>query len=86
MEKSLDEVISENIRREIEDSGKKKSDIAAAIGVKPATVSQYCSGRAQPGLATLSRLCRYLECSADDILNLNQPYDIRGRRSDILKN
>lgn len=70
MEKSLDEMISENLRREIEESGKKKNEIARAIGVTPATVSQYCSGKAQPTLATLSRLCKYLDCSADDILGI----------------
>ena len=70
MEKPLEKIISENIRREIETSGKTKSEIARAIGVSNPTVSQYCSGRAQPTLATLSTLCAFLDCSADDILNL----------------
>ena len=70
MERNLDLVISENLKREIEQSGIKKSEIAKAIGVSRATVSQYVSGRAQPTLATFSRLCAVLDCSADDILNL----------------
>ena len=70
MEISLDKLISENIKREIENSGKSKSEIAEAIGVSKPTVSQYCSGRAQPTLATLSKLCSFLDCSADDILNI----------------
>ena len=70
MKESLDILISENIRREIETSGKSKTEIAKAIGVSKPTVSQYCSGRAQPTLATLSRLCSFLSCSADDILNV----------------
>ena len=70
MEKSLSQIISENIRREIEQSGKSKSEIARAIGVSNSTVTQYCTGRAQPTLATLSRLCVFLDCSADDILNI----------------
>ena len=69
MERNLDLVISENLKREIEQSGIKKSEIAKAIGVSRATVSQYVSGRAQPTLATLSKLCAFLDCSADDILN-----------------
>ena len=68
----LDLIITENIKREIEQSGIKKSDIAKAIGVTSATVSQYLSGRAQPTLATLSKLCSILDCSADDILNVKQ--------------
>ncbi len=63
--------ISENIRREIEGSGKSKTEIAKALGVSNPTVSQYCPGRAQPTLAMLSKLCNFLDCSADDILEIN---------------
>ena len=72
MNKSLDVIISENLKREIETSGKSKTEIAKAIGVSCPTVSQYLSGRAQPTLATLSKLCNYLDCSADDILNVKR--------------
>ena len=72
MDKNLDLIITENIKREITQSGMKKSDIAKAIGVSGATVSQYLSGRAQPSLATLSKLCAVLDWSADDILNLKR--------------
>lgn len=72
MEKTLDEIISQNLKQEIEQSGRTKTEIAQAIGVKPPTVSQYLSGRIQPSLATLSKLCTFLNCSADDILSVNQ--------------
>ena len=70
MDKNLDLIISENLKKEIEQSGLKKSEIATAIGVSRATISQYLSGRAQPTLATFAKLCATLDCSADDILNL----------------
>ena len=70
MNKSLDLIITENLKREIENSGLKKSEIAKAVGISRATVSQYLSGRAQPTLATFAKLCAVLDCSADDILNL----------------
>lgn len=70
MEPALDEIISRNIRQEIEQSGKTKTEIAKAIGVSKPTVSQYVSGRIQPSLSTLSRLCTFLNCSANDILNV----------------
>ena len=70
MKNSIDAVITENIKREIETSGKSKKEIAKAIGVAPPTISQYCSGRAQPTLATLVRLCNFLDCSADEILSI----------------
>lgn len=66
----MDELISRNIKREIETSGRTRSEIARAVGVSCPTVSQYLSGRAQPTLATLSKLCSYLGCSADEILGI----------------
>lgn len=76
MKDGLDEIISENIKQAIEQSGKSKSEIARAIGVSNPTVSQYLSGRIQPSLATLSRLCNFLDCSSDEILNID-PADRR---------
>ena len=70
MRDNLDEMISQNLKAEIEQSGKTKTEIANAIGVSKPTISQYLSGRIQPSLSTLSRLCTFLNCSADDILNI----------------
>lgn len=72
MKETLDEIISRNIRQEIELSGKTKTEIARAVGVSNPTISQYLSGRIQPSLATLSKLCTFLNCSADDILNVKR--------------
>ena len=70
MEENLDEKITNNLRFEIENCGKTKIEIARAIGITSSTISQYCSGRAQPTLATLSRLCNFIGISADDILEI----------------
>lgn len=71
MEKaSLSQKISQNLKYEIENSGKTKTAIANAIGVSRPTVTQYCTGRIQPSLETLSKLCTYLDISADDILKV----------------
>ena len=70
MNNHLNIAITENLRREIETSGKTKAEIARAIGVTSSTISQYLSGRAQPSLATLSRLCNFIDCSADEILEI----------------
>lgn len=72
MEQNLDEKISKNIKEEIERSGMAKSEIAKAMGISAASLSQYCSGRTQPTLANLSRLCRIIGCSADEILELTK--------------
>ncbi len=69
--KSLDQIISENLKYEIEHSDKTKKEIAEAIGVKQPTISQYLSGRIQPTLSTFAKLCDFLDCSSDDILNIS---------------
>ena len=72
MNENLDEKISQNLKFEIEHCGKRKIDIARGIGVDSSTISQYLSGRAQPTLANLSRLCSFIGCSADDILEVKK--------------
>ncbi len=67
---NLQQKITENLKKEIELSGKTKTDIAKAIGVSKPTVSQYLSGRSQPSLDTLSKLCNFLDVSANDILEV----------------
>lgn len=70
MDKELYLLISNNIRQEIILSGKSKTEIAKEVGISKPTLSQYLSGRIQPSLPTFAKLCKYLDCSADDILNL----------------
>ena len=72
MNENLDERISQNLKFEIEHCGKRKIDIARGIGVDSSTISQYLSGRSQPTLANLSRLCSFIGCSADDILEVKK--------------
>lgn len=69
---SLRSKISANIKTEIELSGKSKTDIAKAVGISRPTLSQYLTGKIQPSLTTLSKLCNYLEISADDILEIKK--------------
>ena len=73
MDKTNDQAISDritqNIRTAIETSGKLKHEIAKALGINAGTISQYLSGRAQPTLTTLHKLCKVLDVTPDDILN-----------------
>lgn len=69
---TLQELISENLKAEINASGKTKSDIAKEIGVSRQTLSQYLSGRIQPSLLTFAKLCRAIGASTDDILGLTK--------------
>ena len=75
------ETITAGLRKEIENSSKSKAQIAAELGVSRPTISQYLSGRIQPSLETFAKLCRVLNCSADDILGLKK----RGKASSVAK-
>ena len=72
MEEILDVIISKNLKNEIEQSGKSKTEIAKEIGVSKPTISQYLSGKIQPSLSTFARLCVCLDCSADELLNIKR--------------
>ena len=60
--------ISKKLKFEIENSGKKKADIARELGVDHTNISAYANGRAFPSLITLKKLCRVLDCTYEDIL------------------
>ena len=72
MKKFIEIEISENLKKEIETCGKSKTEIAKELGVSKPTLSQYISGQIMPSLPTFARLCKILDCSADDILNLKK--------------
>ena len=70
LDMELEKRISENLKREIELCGKPKSVIADELGISRPTLSQYLSGRVFPSLPTFAKLCKIIDCSADEILGL----------------
>ena len=65
-----EEQITKNLKREIETSSKTKTQIAKELGISKPTLSQYLNGKAFPSRVTFGRLCKILECSSDDILEI----------------
>jgi transcriptional regulator with XRE-family HTH domain len=72
MEELNETKISNNLKREIETCGKTKSQIARELGISKPTLSQYLSGKVFPSLPTFARLCKIIDCSADEILGLDK--------------
>lgn len=62
----------EQIRNKLIDaikySGLPYADISRKIGIAPATLSQYLSGRAMPALDTFANLCVVLDVDPAEIL------------------
>ena len=68
--KTVEQQITERLKTEIETSAKTKTQIADELGISKPTLSQYLSGRILPSLVTFAGLCKILDCSADDILDI----------------
>ena len=68
--KTVEQQITERLKTEIETSTKTKTQIADELGISKPTLSQYLSGIILPSLLTFARLCKILDCSADDILDI----------------
>ncbi len=65
-----EKIILKNLKTEIETCGKRKSQIAKELGISRPTLSQYLNGRIFPSLPTFAKLCKIIDCSADEILGL----------------
>lgn len=48
-----------------------QADIAAELGIKPAAVSKYETGRVPLSEDSIEKLCSYLKVSADELLGLS---------------
>lgn len=64
------EIIRQRLQAAIKESKQTYKDIAAKVNVKPATLSQYLSGRAMPALDTFANLCNVLDADPSYILGL----------------
>ena len=69
---ATEQTIRENLRKQILLCPKSKSQIAGELGISNPTLSQYLSGRILPSLVTFAKLCKVIDCSADDILGLEK--------------
>ena len=65
-------LIQQRLRQTIIESGKKQSELAAAIGVSYKSISAYLHRNVFPSPDTFARLCRHLEISADYLLGLKE--------------
>ena len=59
-----------NLQNAIKESGLPRTEISKKVGIRPATLSQYLSGRAMPALDTFAKLCVCLDLDANEILEI----------------
>ncbi len=64
------DIIRERLSEAINESDLSHRQIAEKVNIKPATLSQYLSGRAMPALDTFANLCIVLDLDPSYILGL----------------
>ncbi len=64
-------MIKIQLRRLLEESGIRQSELARATGIRPSTICDLCSGSASfVKLEQLYKICRFLNCGIGDVLKL----------------
>ena len=62
------EIFGRNLRRYVEQSGKLAKDIAAAVGVAPATFSEWMNGKKYPRIDKIEMLANYFHIQKSDLI------------------
>jgi transcriptional regulator with XRE-family HTH domain len=59
--------LSRNLTKRIKDSGKSQAEIAAEVGIKPSSLSSYCTGERFPRATPLRALADYFNISVGEL-------------------
>ena len=62
------EILGRNLRRYVDQSGKLGKDIAAIIGVSPATFSEWMNGKKYPRIDKIEMLANYFHIQKSDLI------------------
>ena len=64
------EIIQKRLKEELENCGLKYIDIAKAVGINVALLSQYKSGKKLPSIENFSTICEVIGADANYILGI----------------
>lgn len=62
------QILGRNLRKYVDQSGKLGKDIAAAIGVAPATFSEWMNGKKYPRIDKIEMLADYFHIQKSDLI------------------
>lgn len=77
-------IFSRRLRYYINIKGTTQEQVAEYVGVSPATVSFWCSGARVPRMDKVDNLCKFFDCSADDLLTDSHP-DLSSDEWDVIE-
>ena len=75
MNKNLNTIFSENLRRLLDERDKTQADLYRYMGVSSAIVSAWCSGKKIPRADKLQKMCVWFNCELSDLLEEKQNDD-----------
>lgn len=59
-----------------------QSQMARTLGISKATISSWATGKRLPRAEAMGKLCRYLNCTRADLLDMEIPYDSAPENND----
>lgn len=62
------EVFKDNLKKKMYEKGVRAVDVCNALKINKTTYSSWVIGRALPSPIMLEQLCKYFECSAEELL------------------
>ena len=63
-----------NLFKQLIDKGMKKTELAAATGLTPATLARLSKGQIV-SMETIIKICEYLDCRIEDVMELYKDDD-----------
>ena len=67
-DKDIRQTFSRNLRNRLEAKRKTQADLARALDVSQVSVSNWINGETLPRPKMIERICRFVMCSADDLM------------------
>lgn len=65
---TIKEVFRENLNRYFKNKGCTQKELAAFIGVSPATINEWLKGRKSPRMDKVDKLCTFFMCNRSDLM------------------
>lgn len=72
-EKEINKAIARNIIKNLAKNNMTQAELAAAVGVSEATVSNWCKGVKMPRMQKFDAICNVLGCSRSDLFEQREP-------------
>ena len=75
-EEKFNEIFSNNLTWYLNKSGKNQIDLAEELGVSPAAVSDWCTGKKSPRMKNLDAICNFFGIKRSDLMEKHEDFTV----------